>query len=423
MTLDASALQVSVQEQARWRRRMSVTVPASIVRVEEQRATKKLASQARLKGFRKGRVPARVIQSRFGGALRKETLDRLIAEAYRQALAAESLRPISEGEVEDLRYEPEQDLSFSITFDVQPEIELQRLGGFAVERSLPAIAGEHVEGVLARIREQNGVWKPVEEGAPADGDFVSVRLARLEGEQESEAREYDIVLGRGDAIPDVEAAIRTLEPDGAGEFDVAFPDDFPDESRRGQIGRVRVSLLARRVLELPELDDDLARQVGPFDTLDALRVKVREDLEREAADRAEAVVRARLLDFVIEANPFEVPVSMVERYANGIIGEGRDIPRERLAEILEQLRPEAERAVKRILVVERIAETQSLSASEDEIDARVEEIAAANDTTPAKVYASLQKAGRLESLERELTERKVFDFLKEQSQITDAPAA
>jgi len=422
MTLDATALQVSVQEQERWRRRMSVTVPASVVREEEQRAAKKLASQARMKGFRKGRVPARVIESRFGGALRKEALDRLVGEAYRQALAAERLRPISEGEVEDLRYEPDQDLSFSITFDVQPVVELQRLGGFAVERSVPPVTEEHVEGVLARIQEQNGVWKPVEEGTPEDGDLVSVKLVRLEGEEESDAREYDIVMGQGDAIPDIEAAIKTLEPGGTGDFAVSFPEDFPDESRRGEAGRVRVTLLGRRTLEVPPLDDDLARQVGSFESLEELRNKVREDIEREAAQRAEAVVRGRLLDFVIEANPFEVPISMVDRYAEGIIGDAKDIPPDRVGEIREQLRPEAERAVKRILVVERIAETQQLAATEDEIDARVEEIAAANDATPAKVYASLQKAGRLESLERELTEGKVFDFLKEQSQVTEVPA-
>jgi len=422
MTLDATALQVSVQEQERWRRRMSVTVPASVVREEEQRAAKKLASQARMKGFRKGRVPARVIESRFGGALRKEALDRLVGEAYRQALAAERLRPISEGEVEDLRYEPDQDLSFSITFDVQPVVNLQRLGGFAVERSVPPVTEEHVEGVLARIQEQNGVWKPVEEGTPEDGDLVSVKLVRLEGEEESDAREYDIVMGQGDAIPDIEAAIKTLEPGGTGDFDVSFPEDFPDESRRGEAGRVRVTLVGRRTLEVPPLDDDLARQVGSFESLEALKNKVREDIEREAAQRAEAVVRGRLLDFVIEANPFEVPISMVNRYTEGIVGDAKDIPPDRMGEIREQLRPEAERAVKRILVVERIAETQQLTATEDEIDARVEEIAAANDATPAKVYASLQKAGRLESLERELTEGKVFDFLKEQSQVTDVPA-
>ena len=124
------------------------------------------------------------------------------------------------------------------------------------------------------------------------------------------------------------------------------------------------------------------------------------------------------LDLVLEANPFEVPASMVDRYLDTILGEPKDVPADKLAEARGQLRTEAERAVKRILAIDRVADARGLAATEDEIDKRVEEIAASNQTTPAKVYASLQKAGRLESIERELTERKVFDFLKSQSEIT-----
>ena len=179
MTIDASQLQVSVQEHERWRRVMSVTVPASVVQEEEQRAARQLASRARMKGFRKGRVPAKVIESRYGGALRREALDKLIGEAYREALAAEELRPISEGEIEDVQYQPEQDLTFAIAFDVEPVIDLERLGGFAVERSTPPVTDEHLASVLARIQEQNGVWQPVEEGSPEDRDLVSVRASRV----------------------------------------------------------------------------------------------------------------------------------------------------------------------------------------------------------------------------------------------------
>ena len=125
MAIDASRLQVSVQEQERWRRRMSITVPAAIVQEEEQKAARQLASRAKLKGFRKGRVPTKMIANRFSGALRQEALDKLIGDAYRQALAVEQLRPISEGQIEDVKYEPEQDLSFHVAFDVQPIIELR----------------------------------------------------------------------------------------------------------------------------------------------------------------------------------------------------------------------------------------------------------------------------------------------------------
>jgi trigger factor len=145
-------------------------------------------------------------------------------------------------------------------------------------------------------------------------------------------------------------------------------------------------------------------------------------MEKEAARAADNGVRTRLLDLLIEANPFEVPASMVDRYSKSVIGDS-GIPEEKVPELQEQIRPEAERAIKRILVVDRVAETQGLRATEDELDSRVEEIAGTNKTSAAKVYAELQKAGRLEAIERELTETKVFNFLKEQSEIIDAPAA
>jgi trigger factor len=425
MTLDASRLEITVDEQARWRRRMHVTVPADFVREEERRAAQNLAQRAHLRGFRRGRVPTRMIEGRFKAALRQEMLDRLIGDAYRQALAAQALRPISEGEIEEVRYEPDADLSFSIAFDVEPQVELGQLGGFVVERPAPSVKDEHVDEVLQRIREQAGVWKPIEEGAPVDRDLVSVHIVRLtaDGEETAEGRDYDIVLGQGDAIPDIEDAIRTLQPGSTGDFEVAFPDDFPDEERRGQKERVRITLSARKEMELPDLDDDFASQVGDFQELDQLRAKIREDLEKDAEQQAESVVRGRLLDAVLEANPFEVPLSMVHRYTDSILGEQQSIDPERLQEIRERLRPEAERVVQRILLIERVAAGEGLTATEEELDARVEEIAQANQAEPARVYAQLQKSGRLEALEREITERKVFDFLKSQSEIIEQPAA
>jgi len=395
---------------------MSVTVPAAIVQQEEQRAARQLASRAKLKGFRKGRVPTKVIESRFSGALRQEALDKLIGDAYRQALATEELSPISEGRIGDVQYAPEQDLKFEVEFDVQPQIELARLGGFTVERPPAEVTDEQVQQVLERIQEQNGAWKPVEEGIPEDGDLVSVTLTKLEDDEDDEARPYDFILGRGDAIPDIETAIKTLEPGKHGHFDITFPGD-PDDPESGGTESVRIELTALRRLERPPLDDDLAKQVGDFETLEELTARVREDMQKEADEQSEGAVRGRLLEFVIDANPFEVPASMVDRYVEGVLSDAQGITDERLAEARTQIRPEAERAVKRLLVIDRVAETQGLGATEDDLDARVEEIAAANETTAAKVYASMQKSGRLDALERDLTERKVFEFLKEQSEI------
>ncbi len=416
MALDASKLQVSVQEGARWRRTLQITVPADQVKAEQSRLVRELSGRVRLPGFRSGKVPAQVLEKRFGGAVQREMLDRLIGDAYKEVLARESLRPISEGEVDDISFQPDQDLVFSISFDVSPTVELSRLGGFTVERPAVTLGDDEVGRVIDRLRDENGSWGEAEEGRPQVGDLVSVAITNLSSEG-SEPREYDLVLGAGDAIPEVEDAIRTLEPGGEGEFVVHFPDDFPDEARRGEEQELRIALKTRKTRILPELTDEFASKVGPFQTVEELKERVRSDLQKEAADQAEGAVRGQLLDHILEANPFEVPESMVTQYLRSVIGQEKPDPAQ-MERARQAMGPQAERAVKRILVIERVAETQGLRAGDDELDARIEAIAEANQTSPAEVYARFQKSGRLEMLERELTEEKVFEFLKGQSEIT-----
>ena len=165
-----------------------------------------------------------MIENRFGGTLRQEALDKLIGSAYKQALASKELRPISEGELEDLQYKPKEDLIFRIAFDVEPVIEVGRLSGFVVERPMVNIEEEQVDEVLTRIQEQNGVWQPLEEGKPVEKDLVSVTITRLDEKLESpdESRDYDLVIGSGDAIPDIEASICTLEVGATGDFDISL---------------------------------------------------------------------------------------------------------------------------------------------------------------------------------------------------------
>ncbi|MCH7933361.1 MAG: trigger factor [Gemmatimonadetes bacterium] len=419
MAIEGNQLHISVEEGERWRRTMSVTVPSGMVSSERRRLTGELAKRVKLPGFRKGHVPSSVVEKRFGHSLNREALDKLIGVAYREALSREELNPISEGEVGDVQYEPDRDLTFSISFDVRPEIELSRLGGFKVER--PPIEGldKRLEEVLVRLREERGTWQPLEDGRPEDGDRIAVEIRRIEEGEPGEVQPYQLVLGQGDAIPDIEKAIKSLEVEGSGEFLVRFPDDFPNEERRGQEEQLLVHLKSRQGLELPELDADFAKDLGDFASVDDLTEKIRADLQKEAEEQAESVVRGKLLDAILEANPFTVPVSMVDRYVESVLGNPEGVSPEKLLEAKERISPQAEHAVKRILAIDRLSEMQDLRATEEEIDSRVEEIAEKSGDTPAQIYANLQKSERLEALEREITERKVFYFLKEKSEITE----
>ena len=419
MVIEGTQLKISLEEGERWRRTMSVTVPSGVVSSERQRLTGELAARVKLPGFRKGHVPSSVVEKRFGDSLSREALDKLIGAAYREALSQEDLSPISEGEVGNVQYEPDRDLTFSISFDVRPEIELSRLGGFKVERPPIKELDDKLEEVLTQLREERGTWQPLDEGHPEDGELVGVEIQRIEAGEAGEAQPYEFVLGQGDAITDIEESIKSLEVGGSGEFVVRFPDDFPNEERRGQEEQILVKLHSHQQLEVPELDADFAKSLGEFEGVDDLNEKIREDLEKEAEGQAESVVRGKLLDAILEANPFTVPVSMVDRYVESVLGNPEGVAPEKLVEAKEQISPQAEHAVKRILAIDRLSETQDLRATEEELDGRIEEIAEKSGDTPAQIYANLQKSERLEALEREITERKVFEFLKEQSEITE----
>jgi len=218
----------------------------------------------------------------------------------------------------------------------------------------------------------------------------------------------------------VEDAIRTLAVGETGDFTVTFPEDFADESRRGEKEHLRITLQGRKTKELPELTDEFAVSLGEFESLEGLTVRVREDLEKEARDQAQEAVRGQLVENLLEANPFQVPRSMTDRDVESVLGDTSKLDPTMVARTREGLRPEADRAVKRILLVERVAELQGLRASEDELDDRVQEIARKNDIKPGQVYSNLQKSGNLEALEREITEQKVWDFLMGQSTVKEA---
>jgi trigger factor len=419
MSIDVSRLQVSLEEGERWRRTLSITIPSDVLQEERRSTMKKLASRIKLPGFREGKVPAAVMEKRFGSAVNQELLDRVIGEAYRGVLQDRNLQPISEGEVGEVDFQPEADLSFEISFDVAPVVELARLSGFKVERPVVPVGDAEVNQVLDRIREQEGSWAPAEEGAPVEGDRVKVRIERLE-EKDEEPRAYEFVIGKGEAIPEIESAIGTLVAGESGEFTIPVPatEQGAGEGAAGE-RRLRIHLDAREVRELPELSDELAKAAGEFETLDELRTHIREDLEKEAKREGEARLRGGLLEQVLAANPFDIPESMIDQYVKATIGNHGDIPDDRFAEAKEQLRPHAVQTVQRFIVISRIAESKGLKATEEDIDARIEEIAEKNEKDPGEIYAHLQKSGQLEDLEREITETRVFDFLKGESTIVE----
>ena len=391
-------------------RHIQVSVPAEAVKDAEEKAARRYASTVRLPGFRPGKAPATVVRKKFGEAIRQEALESLVREAYQEFVDKESIKVAAQPHVHDLKFEEGKPLTFELHLEVRPTIVLARTNGFRIERPRIEVTDDQLNQQLEQIRDEKATWTPVNE-KPQPGDMVNVAISTGTATGESgEPKSYPLVLGAGQAIAGIEELIMTAAPGETVERPVRWPDDFPDESQRGQSKTVRITLNEVKRKSAPPLDDALAREVGDFESLEALRTAVRSDLQRHAEQDADVSVRQQLIDNIISANAFDVPKSWVQQFVQNY-AEAYQIPEDQREQFAGEFRSMAERQIRRDLVIETIAEKEGLTATEKELDARISEMAEKRGANPGQIYAQLEKSGRLKEMERSITEDKVFKWL------------
>ncbi|MEP6905549.1 MAG: trigger factor [Gemmatimonadales bacterium] len=397
-------------------RHIQISVPLDTVRDAEDKAARRYASSVRLPGFRPGKAPAAMVRKKFADAIRQEALEALIQDAYKEVITKEDLKVASQPHVHDLVFEEGKPLTFELHFELRPTINLARTSGFRVTGRKVTVSDEQVGDQIEQFRDQKAAWVPVED-KPLPGDMVNVQISTGDQAEESaEERSYPLVLGAGQAIPGIEELIMEAAPGQTVKRPVRWPEDFPDEAQRGQTKTVTITVNDVKRKEAPPLDDAFAREVGDFESLDALKTVVRADLIDHAQREADAEIRQKLIDEIIGANPFDVPKTWVQQLVQSY-AEGYQVPEEEREKFATEFRNMAERQIRRDLVVETVAEKESLAATEKDIDDRLAEQAEKRGVNPGQLYAQLEKSGRLKEIERSITEDKVFKWLVERNEI------
>ena len=396
-------------------RHVQITVPVETVKDAEDKAARRYASSVRLPGFRPGKAPAAMVRKKFAEAIRQEAVEALVRDAYKEVVEKQDLKIASQPHVHDLKFEEGQPLTFELHFEIRPTLELARTSGFLFTKRNVVVTNDNVRDQIESIRDQRAAWTPVE-GKPMPGDMVNVEISTGDEDTGGEARSYPLVLGAGQAIPGIEELIMEAQPGETIERPVKWPDDFPDESQRGKTKTVKVKLQDVKRKSTAPLDDAFAREVGDFDSLAALEAAVRTDLEDHARRDVEAEVRQRLVDEIIGANPFDVPPSWVRQFADNY-AEAYQIPPEEREKFATEFKSMAERQIRRDLVIETIAERESLVATEKDLDDRITEQAEKRGVNPGQLYAQLEKSGRLKEIERSITEDRVFQWLLEKNEV------
>jgi trigger factor len=412
------------------RKNVRVEIPSTVVDAEIDRIAKDYSRKARVPGFRPGKAPPRVIKQRFKDQILHDVAHDLIPRAVDDALREQGLEAVDTPDVRDVTIEEGRPLTFNASFDTVPSFDPGDLSTIAFRRASSAINDEAVQIALQRLRDRAGRFEPVEGRGVDHGDTVVLDLERQDaGGTPDKHADVSIELGAKANPPGFDEQLLGLEAGATKAFTIHYPADYPI----GELATTDVSYtvtvkgIKQRVL--PELDDEFAKDLGEFETLDALRTRVRADLEHEAKHAAEREDRAELMKQLAARVPFDVPASMVERevdrrleeFARRLIDQNVD-PRQAGIDwnaFRESQREVAREAVAAALALDEVTRREQLEVTEDEIEREVGRYAERTGRTPAAVRAGLEKEGGMSRVHAGLRREKAIDFVKARATIAE----
>lgn len=421
-------MKVAVEEIEACKRRLAVEAPVDVVQQEWERAYGRVQKRASLPGFRRGHVPRSLVKLHFADDVRREVAEHLIPDVYRRALTEARIDPVNEPDLQDLSLEENAPLSFTAVVEVKPTISLGEYRGVEVQHAPVPVTDAEVAETLERMREQHAQFNSVDRTA-GTGDLVVVDYTLAPDDHEPTTAEgYHFVVGSGTVLPEIDAGVVGLRAGDEREVSVHFADDHRMESLRGKAGSARLKVTEVKEKVLPALDDEFARTLGEFDTLEAVRAEVRRQLEARREAEARQALEDKILDALLARHEFGVPDAMVMRQVAHQVEHTRERLRRQgvdpdavqwdYAKIVGELRPGAERAVRRALLLEAIAEKEEITASDADVDGEVEKLARASQRPVPAVRRMMEKSGDLDALRHGLRERKTLDRLIEHTRVT-----
>jgi len=414
-------MKVAVEPLEQCKRRLVVEAPVDVVQQEWERAYGRVQKQARLPGFRKGHVPRSLLKVHFADDVRREVAEHLIPDVYRQAVTEARLDPVNEPELQEVRLEEGAPLTFTALVEVKPEITLGEYSGIQVQHAPKPISSEDVDATVERMRESQAQFE-ARERAAAPGDMVIVDYTlAIDGQEPASQSGYQFILGDGSVLPEVDQAVAGMLPGEERQVAVRLPDDHRREELRGKGGTATVKVVEVKEKVLPELNDDFARTLGEFDTLDAVREAVQKELEAHRAAEERNALEEKIVDALLARHEFTAPESMVMRQLAHQVEHLRDRLRRQGVDpdaaqldynrLVTEMRPGAERAVRRGLLLEAIAEREGVTTTDADVDAEVDALARASQRPAPAVRRMLEKSGDLDGLRGGLRERKTLEFL------------
>lgn len=412
---------------------LSLTIPVIDIDTEAEKVLADYQKKVRLPGFRPGKAPASLIRSKFESEIRQQVLENLLPRALGERFQQENLNVVGRPSIKDLKFEKGEPIEFKAEFEVAPEFELGEYVGIEAPYEEPLVTDEDVDQRLQSVREQKAEFVNEDPRPAVDGDFAVIALESIAGvDSPVKSDEMIIEIGDKDTLPEFTENVRGVTPGEVKEFDVVYPEDYGQETLAGKTVRFKVTLNQLRRKELPELNDEFAKDIGDFQTLEEVKTTVRSGIVREKEQAAQEAARTAILDKLVDSHEFAVPEAFVDRqieiqaenYLRSLAAQGVDLKDVKLdwEKLRESQKDRATRDVRASLILEKIADREAISATQDEVDKEVQRIARIQREAPAVVRMNLEKDGGLNQIAGRIRTEKTLAFLFDKSRKVAAPA-
>jgi len=411
-------MNVTVESTGALERRMRVEVPIERIENEVDSRLKSMGKTARVKGFRPGKVPARVVRQKYGKQIRQEVLGEVMQKSYTDAVVQEKLKPAGGPKIET-EADDGKSFTYVATFEVLPEFELRNLDKIKVDKPEVDIREEDIDDMLLSLRRQRASWSEVNRKSK-DGDRVIVDFTgTLDGEefQGGSGSEIPVVLGQGQMLEDFEKGLKGVKPGDEKSIKVKFPRDYPAEDLAGK--KADFAIKVHKVTEevLPELNDEFAAAFNVTEGgLEQFRKEVRENMEREARQKIHADIREQVMNGLIDKNPIDIPRALVHEEMHSMQHEAMQrmgIEDHDQAPPMENFREAAEKRVRLGLLLRQVITENNIAADNDDLKARVEDMCSGYENADEMVKMYMSNPQVMQQIEPLVVEQKAVDWLVE----------
>jgi trigger factor len=410
---------------------VEVEIPADLITAESQRVTSEFSRQAKIDGFRPGKVPLGVVRTRFAKEIQEQVMERLLPRTFHEAIADKGLELVGDPHLQHVDAVIEgAPVKYKAEFEVKPQFELREYRGLAIDDPKIEVADDDVDKMIERLREQASVYRPETERGLEQNDFAMIEMTTSAEGIEPETRGGHFQLGEETPLPELHESLRGKKPGETASFDKTYPDDAQNENFRGRNIHHEVTLKEIRVQEKPEITDEFAQSTGGWETVAQMREAITADIRKHREQEVRRMKQGQIGERLLATHEFEVPETLVEEevgkslqnYARFLASQGVDIEKAEIdwRKMRDEFLPEAAKRVRRSLILEQIAKKENLIVSDVEVDAEIRRAAKDADRDFAEVKHRLRHDGGYEQLRMSLSQEKALDFVVREATLRSA---